>query len=303
MSLLIFGYGYSARIFAGRAKALFSSVTGTVRDPTTSKLIEDEFVSLLRFNSTTTTSVAEVDPVLLKKISEVKAILISIPPYADGDCVYNTFATIIAQNKNLQWLGYLSTIGVYGNYNGEWVDETSELRHTNERSILRAKAEQSWLQFGKIYDVPVHIFRLAGIYGPGQNALINVALGKANRVFKPGQVFNRIHVDDIATVLIASLAHPKPQSIYNVCDDEPAPPQDVVLYAATLLNVEPPPLINLEEAQISAMARSFYNENKRASNRLICSELCVKLAYQNYRAGLDALYMQDRESKHDDTNK
>jgi nucleoside-diphosphate-sugar epimerase len=174
---------------------------------------------------------------------------------------------------------------VYGNRQGAWVDEESELAPTIDRAWRRVEAERIWLQSG----LPVHLFRLAGIYGPGRNQLRDLLDGHARRIVKPGQVFSRIHVEDIATTLEASIARPCPGAIYNVCDDEPAPPQDVVTYAAELLGVEPPPLLDYATAQISPMARTFYADNRRVRNDRIKQELGVRLAYPTYRQGLATL--------------
>ncbi|WP_371679619.1 SDR family oxidoreductase [Microvirga sp. KLBC 81] len=190
----------------------------------------------------------------------------------------------------LRWIGYLSTVGVYGDAQGAWVDENTPTQPVNERSRHRVTAEGQWLAFGKRGSVAVQIFRLAGIYGPGRNALRKVADGTARRIIKPGQVFNRIHTADIAQVLMASIEHPSRSAIYNVADDEPGPPQDVITYAARLLGLEPPPEVSFEAATLNAMARSFYRDNKRVRNVRIKDELGVRLRFPTYREGLDALY-------------
>ena len=185
----------------------------------------------------------------------------------------------------LRWAGYLGTTAVYGDRQGGWVDEETPLEPTLARADRRARAEAAWQGSG----LPVHIFRLAGIYGPGRNAFTNLRDGTARRIVKPGQVFSRIHVEDIATILEASMAQPRPGRIYNVCDDEPAPPQDVVAYAARLLGIEPPPEQAYETAQLSPMARTFYKDNRRVRNARIKEELGVRLAYPTYREGLQSL--------------
>ncbi len=218
----------------------------------------------------------------------------SVPPDGEGDAVLDHHAADIAGLRGLAWAGYLSTTGVYGNRDGGWVDETSELRPTGPRQRRRAEAEARWLALWREHGVPVHVFRLAGIYGPGRSALEAVRAGTARRVHKPGQVFSRIHVDDIVAVLRASMARPHPGAVYNVCDDEPAPPEDVIAYAAELLGVAPPPLVPFEEAELSPMARSFYADNKRVRNERIKAELGVRLRYPDYRAGLRALLAAGR---------
>ena len=200
-----------------------------------------------------------------------------------------TIAPEIARLPTLDWVGYLSTVGVYGNSAGAVVDESAQPHPNNERTRARVVAESAWLALGEEMGRPAQVFRLAGIYGPGRSALDKLRAGTARRIVKPGQVFNRIHVEDIASVLEASIARPRAGAIYNVADDEPAPPEDVVAYAAELLAIEPPPEVPFEEADLTPMARSFYGDSRRVSNALIKSELGVRLAYPNYRQGLKAL--------------
>jgi nucleoside-diphosphate-sugar epimerase len=189
----------------------------------------------------------------------------------------------------LRWIGYLSTTGVYGDRAGGWVDEEAPLIPTGERGRRRVAAEARWLDLVRRHGSLVHIFRLAGIYGPGRNALDTVRAGRAQRIVKPGQIFSRIHVADIAQVLRASMAKPEPGAIYNVCDDDPAPPADVVAFACDLLGVPCPPPVPFDEAKLSQMALSFYADSKRVSNRRIKEELGVRLLYPSYRDGLAAL--------------
>jgi nucleoside-diphosphate-sugar epimerase len=216
-------------------------------------------------------------------------LLHSIPPGAEGDPVLRHYRSEIARLPTLQWIGYLSTVGVYGNSAGAVVDEKTEPHPNNERTRGRVVAESGWLAFGEEIGRPAQVFRLAGIYGPGRSALDKLKAGTARRIVKPGQVFNRIHVEDIASVLEASIARPRAGAIYNVADDEPAPPEDVITYGAELLGIEPPPEVPFEEADLTPMARSFYGDTRRISNALIKSELGVRLAYPNYREGLKAL--------------
>ena len=210
-------------------------------------------------------------------------ILVSIPPDETGDPVLARYGGEIAAFKGLRWLGYLSTTGGYGTRDGGWVDETSELRPTGARGARRVAAEQGWLALG------AHVFRLAGIYGPGRSAFDALRAGTARRIDAGGQVFSRIHVDDIASVLLASIARPRRGAIYNVCDDEPAAQEAVIAHAARLLGLEPPPLVPLAEADLTPLARSFYADNKRVSNALIKRELGVVLSYLDYRSGLAAI--------------
>ncbi len=216
----------------------------------------------------------------------VDAVLSSVPPDERGDPVLDAVGKAIAV-RTPGWVGYLSTTGIYGDHGGGWVDEDSPVAPTLDRSRRRAAAERVWLNSG----LPVHVFRLAGIYGPGRSAIETVRAGQARRIVKPGQVFSRIHVDDIAQAVLASLARPRPGAIYNLCDDDAAPPQDVILHACRLLGVEPPPEIQWAEAEasLSPMARSFYADNKRVSNARMKAELGVTLNYPSYREGLAAI--------------
>lgn len=218
-------------------------------------------------------------------------VLVAIPPDAAGDPALACHGAELAALPALRWLGYLSTTGVYGDTGGAWVDETAPVRPTVARSRRRAAAEAAWLEAWRGQGLPVHVFRLAGIYGPGQSAVESARTGKAHRIVKPGQVFGRIHVEDIARVLLASMAKPDPGAIYNVCDDEPAPPQDVIAYACARLGLAPPSEIPWTEADsvLSPMARSFYADNRRVKNGRIKRELGVTLKYPTYRDGIDAL--------------
>jgi nucleoside-diphosphate-sugar epimerase len=211
-------------------------------------------------------------------------VLISAPPDTGGDPVLARHASALAAARPA-WVGYLSTTGVYGDRAGGWVDETSPLAPVGARGHRRAAAEAAWIATG----LPVHLFRLAGIYGPGRSAFDRLRQGRAQRVVKPGQVFSRIHVDDVAQALRRSMARPDPGRIYNLVDDEPAPPQDVVAFAAGLLGVPVPPEVALEDAGLTPMAQSFYAESKRVSNRRVRDELGLRLAYPDYRAGLRAI--------------
>jgi nucleoside-diphosphate-sugar epimerase len=209
-----------------------------------------------------------------------------VPPDAAGDPVIDLCGPAIAARRDLAWVGYLSTTGVYGHHGGGWVDENTALTPSGERGRRRVAAERAWLGPPGL---PTHIFRLAGIYGPGRSAFDSLRAGRAQRIDKPGQVFSRIHVEDIARTLRASLSKPHPGAVYNLCDDDPAPPADVIAYAAGLLGVPPPPLIPFAEAKLSEMGRSFYDDNKRVRNDRIKQELGVQLAFPDYRAGLAAI--------------
>ncbi len=267
--LLCFGFGYTAEVLAGELMPLGWRVSGTTRNPTRLNEMRLLGVNALPFG-------------MLKSIpSGVTHILSSVPPDANGDPVIPRFMGELI--RHFSWIAYLSTTGVYGDRAGGWVGEDSALSPVSERGTRRMLAEQGWLQRG------AHIFRLPGIYGPGRNALDTLREGKAKRVIKPGQIFSRIHVEDIAGLLGASIAKPNPGRIYNVADDEPCPPQDVITYAAKLLGISPPPEIPIAEANLSPMALSFYDESKRVSNQRMKQELGYQLRYPSYREGLEAI--------------
>ncbi|HWB51151.1 MAG TPA: SDR family oxidoreductase [Stellaceae bacterium] len=217
------------------------------------------------------------------RFDRVTHILVSIPPGTGGDPTLDRYGAAIRELRELRWLGYLSTTGVYGTRDGGWVDEDAELRPTGPRGARRVAVEREWRRRG------AHVFRLAGIYGPGRSAFDALRAGNARRIDAGTQVFSRIHVDDIAAVLLASMARPRPGAVYNVCDDEPAAQQAVVAHAARLLGIAPPPLVPLAEAGLSPLARSFYADDKRVANALIKRELGVALACPDYRHGLAAI--------------
>lgn len=278
--LLFLGAGYTAQTMMKSYPA--NQMWGTTRTPDKATAIQQSGAVPIIFTGEEPSE--ELSPLL----REVENILISIRPKLDGGPLLKHHQADILANKNLKWVGYLSTVGVYGNHDGEWVDETSETRPGSDRSLWRKKTEDQWLQLHKDYGLPVHIFRLPGIYGPGRGPLEKLKAGTARRINKPGQVFNRAHVEDIVTVLEASCQQPNPGAIYNIADDEPAPPQDVLAYAAELLLVKTPSLINFEDAIMSGMAKSFYTDNKRVSNKRIKEELGIKLKYPTYREGMKA---------------
>jgi nucleoside-diphosphate-sugar epimerase len=283
VKLFVFGLGYSGRYIAERHMANGHHALGTVRSRDKAEALSSSGLTARIFSPDESDSEIESD------LEAAEALLISAPPGADGDPVLTAFAQHIAAAPNLRWIGYLSTVGVYGDHDGGWVDEETPVAPGNARSHHRANAEQAWLAFGAANDLAVHIFRLAGIYGPGQNQLVQLAKGNARRVIKPGQIFNRIHVEDIARAVDASIDRPRAGRIYNVTDNEPAPPQDVVTFAAGLCGCEAPREIDIEDAGLTEMGRSFYAENKRVQNQRLRDELGVALAYPTYREGLTAL--------------
>ena len=291
MNLFVFGLGYTALEFIARYRHRFAGVAGTVRSLEKVRALEAAGIGACRFDGPV------FESAILQHLERAEALLISAPPVDGKDPVLEQFSEAIAKAPRLRWVGYLSTVGVYGDANGAWVDETTPPNPATSRARYRIAAEQQWLGLGADAPFAVQIFRLAGIYGPGRNALMKVADGTAKRIVKPGQVFNRIHTEDIAQVLMASIEHPSRNAIYNVADDEPGPPQDVIAYAAELLGSEPPPEIPFGEAEQTPMARAFYSDNKRVRNTLIKSELGVRLRYPTFRDGLQALYEAGKGSQ------
>lgn len=269
-TILMLGHGYSAAALAARLGGW--RVIGTTRSPERAAAMRAGGAEPLDW-----TDAGAID----RAIGSAQAILASLPPDSAGDPALQRHGDALA-GARAEWAGYLSTTGVYGDRGGDWVDETGALAPVGERGRRRVEAEAGWARTG----LPVHLFRLAGIYGPGRSVLDRLRAGTAQRVVRPGQVFSRIHVEDVAAVLSASLAQPAPGRAYNVADDEPAPPADVVAYGAELLGMAPPPEIPFEAAELSPMALSFWAESKRVSNRRIRQELGVTLAYPDYRAGL-----------------
>jgi nucleoside-diphosphate-sugar epimerase len=277
--LFCFGLGYTARVLARRLADRGWEIRGTTRSPEKAAVLAAEGYQVWLFDRGRPLDHAA------EALAGVSHVLTSIAPDEAGDPVLDAHAQDLRAVPTLRWAGYLGTTAVYGDRQGGWVDEETPLEPTLARADRRARAEAAWQASGQ----PVHIFRLAGIYGPGRNAFTNLRDGTARRIVKPGQVFSRIHVEDIATILEASMANPRPGRTYNVCDDEPAPPQDVVAYAARLLGVEPPPEQAYETAQLSPMARTFYKDNRRVRNARIKQELGVRLAFPSYREGLTIL--------------
>lgn len=278
-----FGLGYSAQALAGPLAARGWEIAGTVRDPGTLERLKQRGYKMARFSdSSDRDGVAN----LLRGTTHL---LHSIPPVAGVDPVLAQFRDQLAALASLRWVGYLSTVGVYGGSDGAWVDESMKPEPRNARTEARVAAEKEWLAFGEETGCPVQIFRLAGIYGPGRSAFDKLRDGTARRIVKQGQVFNRIHVDDIASTLEASIARPRQGAIYNIADNYPAPPDEVIAYAAELAGLPLPPAVPFEEAELTPMARSFYEGNRRIANHLIKSELGVQLAFPSYREGLAAV--------------
>ncbi|AUH35210.1 SDR family oxidoreductase [Paracoccus tegillarcae] len=276
--MVILGHGYSAGYLTPLLRAQGWRVTGTTR------------------GRMAQVAAAGADPLMwpgdeteiADRLTRADAILISAAPGPDGDPVLAAFDGAMRRARP-DWLGYLSTTGVYGDQAGGWVDEDTPPAPATERGKARVQAEAAWRLLAEQAGLPLHVFRLAGIYGPGRGPFAKLRAGTARRIVKPGQVFSRIHAEDIAQVLLASIQQPEPGAVYNVCDDDPAAPQDVLAYAARLLDLPEPPAVALAEADMSRMARSFYAESKRVSNARIKRDLGITLRYPDYRSGLAAI--------------
>jgi nucleoside-diphosphate-sugar epimerase len=278
--VFIFGAGYSGKAFA-RARQGGATIFGTTRSQERFDALRGAGIAPLLFDGGLSGDTADA-------LERATHLVISIAPEEAGDPVLAAAARTIARMPALRWIAYLSTVGVYGNHDGAWVDETAECRPLSKRSTMRVAAEQDWLKLGEQTGRPVAILRLSGIYGPGRNAMVNLENGTARRLVKPGQVFNRIHCDDIAGALW-HLADRDLGGIFNVSDDLPAPPQDVVTYAASLMGVEAPAEIAFDTAQLSPMARSFYGENKRVANTAIKAAGYL-FRFPDYRSAFDQMW-------------
>lgn len=278
--LFCFGYGYTCDDLGQLMLAHGWDVAGTTRDNEKRRFLRAQGVKSFLFDFEQPLE----DPALF--LRGTTHLLISTPPDDEGDPVFNMHADDILNIPTLQWVGYLSSTAVYGDRDGGWVDEDSEIRPSSKRGSRRARAEEQWHGHFQRRGLPVHFFRLAGIYGPGRSALDSVRAGLARRIDKPGHAFSRIHVDDIVATLLASMRQPAPGTAYNLADDCAAPSHEVIRYACELLGLAPPPLLSFDEVDLSPMARSFYNDNKRIRNDRIKSELGVVLKYPDYKTGL-----------------
>ena len=281
MRLFIFGVGYSSKAFVERCSKSFDWIGGTTRSEEKFGQLRADGIEPFLFDGT------QPGKGIQSALSATTHVLISIPPGEAGDPVLRYHAKELSYAKP-HWLAYLSTVGVYGNHDGAWVTEDTPLNPVSKRSFQRIDAEENWRRFCEEQHLRLQIFRLSGIYGPARNAFENLKKGKARRLIKPGQVFNRIHVDDLAGALEAAM-HFTESRTFNVTDDEPAPPQDVVTFAADLLGIDPPVEVSFETADLTPMARSFYGENKRVSNARVKQELGYRFQYPNYRVALRSL--------------
>ena len=278
--LLCLGFGFSAAALAAQLDRRQWAITGTSRSDAGVAKIQALGLHAIRYDK------LEAIP------NGVTHLLSSVPPDDGGDPVLRSLGKeLAAKTKQFQWVGYLSTTGVYGDHSGAWVDEDTPLTPNTERGHRRVAAEAGWQELHEQAGLPLHVFRLAGIYGPGRNALESLKAGKAQRIIREGQIFSRIHVEDIAGILRASIEHPNQGRVYNVADDHPAPPQDVIAYAAELLGLPVPPSIAFADAELSPMARSFYADSKRVRNNRVKVELGYRFKYPDYRVGLKSLLL------------
>jgi len=283
-TLLTLGHGYSARALTRLLRPAGWQIIGTTRDPEKLEPLRATGISPILWDAT---SVGQA-------LESATHLLVSTAPDKEGDPALRLIGPDIARRAaTLQWAGYLSTTAVYGDHQGGWVDEDTDLNPTSRRGRARVQAEQDWAD---IEGLPLHIFRLAGIYGPGRGPFSKIRNGTARRIIKPNQVFSRINVEDIARILKKSMEHPQPGAVYNLCDDDPAPPQDVIACAADLLDMPVPPEVPFEEADLSPMARSFYGESKRVSNARVKEQLGVDLLFPDYRSGLAAILAAEKEA-------
>ncbi|MDD9732178.1 SDR family oxidoreductase [Mameliella sp. AT18] len=283
-TLLSLGHGFSARALAPLLLSEGWEVIGTTRDP----------AKLEAMRATGVTPILWQEDSVTKALGRATHLLMSAAPDAEGDPALRLVGpAIAARAPDIEWAGYLSTTGVYGDHQGGWVTEDTPLDPATRRGQLRVEAEAAW---AAVPGLPLHIFRLAGIYGPGRGPFAKLRKGTARRIIKPNQVFSRIHVEDIAQVLRASIARPNPGAAYNLCDDAPAPPQDVIACAAEMLGMPIPPEVPFEEAELSPMARSFYSESKRVCNARIKEELGVTLRYPDYQSALAAILAAEQAS-------
>jgi len=285
--LFVFGLGYSATAIARRALHGGWQVAGTTRDPVKAKELERAGIEVVLLDG-------DVDASLQVALAGTTHVIASAAPGADGDPILTAFGSRIRRTDSLRWIGYLSSLSVYGDRQGAWVEESSDAIPSSDVGRRRLAAEQAWKALADEIGLPLAVFRLAGIYGPGRNLLRDVKSGRARRVIKPGQVFNRIHVEDIAGIVLAAMARPEKTGIFNLADREPAEQAEVVLEAARLLGVEPPPPMPFETAEISPKAERFWAENRRVSAHRLAKDLDYKLRYPTYREGLAGLLSGER---------
>ncbi|MFH1157579.1 MAG: SDR family oxidoreductase [Pseudomonadota bacterium] len=287
--MFCFGFGYTASFLAPKLFACGWKISGTTTDPDKKPLLRESGVDAWLFDRSHNIP----DP--FNTFSDVTHILLSVPTDTEGDPVFDAHGMDLASLKNLEWAGYLSTTAIYGNQDGNWVDETTLPTPTSPHGRMRRRAEQQWQSLCLSEGLPLHIFRLSGVYGPGRSVIDAVRSGTARRIEKPGHSFNRIHVEDIVQVLIASMNAPAPGSIYNLADDMPSASHEMIQFACNLLGIASPPLIPFDQAEMAPIVRSFYHDNKRIRNDKIKNELGVDLLYPDYRSGLLSCLKEEKE--------
>jgi len=291
--LFCFGLGYTAMHLATALAAEGGDIAGTCRGAENQASLRDAGITAHLFDRDRPAGDGAAE--LVESLAVATHVLSTIPPDEAGDPVLDGCADALGACAGLEWAGYLSATSVYGDRGGAWVDETTPVAPTGAAGRRRAAAEAAWQAFGTGVGPNAHIFRLAGIYGPGRSVLDGIRAGTARRIVKPGHAFSRIHVDDIVQVLLASMARPDPGAIYNVCDDRPAPTADVTAFGCELLGVAPPPEQRFEDAGLSPRAAAFWADNKRVRNQKMKSDLGVRLKYPDYRAGLAAILAAEGE--------
>lgn len=291
MNIFLFGAGYSCLAFADRIAGAGHKISGTSRDVDKLAALENASITPFLFDGISPNQ--QID----EKLNEVTHLVISIAPPRQSseqmvDPVLDNFTdTILDRMPKLVWIGYLSTVGVYGDHGGEWVNETAMTTPLSERSIQRDRAEKLWIELAENKEVALSILRLSGIYGPGRNPFVTIEAGRARRLVKKHQVFNRVHVADIAQALDLA-ANRQMDGIFNITDNQPAPPQDVVSFACQLMGREEPEALDFETADITSMARSFYGENKRVANQKSVHMLGIKYQYPDYITGLSKMWQE-----------
>lgn len=291
MRIFLIGAGYSAQYFAQKMQPHAQVIYGTSRSPEKFDHLKQNNIEPLLF------APDALDPHFAEHLKNATHIVISAAPSKDGDpALAHVKQALATPDNKIEWIGYLSTVGVYGDHQGALIDETASCNPSAQRSTERIEAEKQWLALGDEQQIPVAILRLSGIYGPDRNAFVNLERGTARRIIKKDQIFNRIHVEDIAGAL-KHLSTQKIAGIFNITDNEPAPPQDVVTFAATLMGVTPPDEIAFETAEMTPMARSFYGENKRVSNKKI-TETGYQFIYPNYRTAFTTMWEQSNWRSH-----
>ena len=288
--MFCFGFGYIANFLAPKLFACDWKVSGTTTDPDKKPVLKNNDINTWLFDRRHNI----LDP--FNTLDDVTHILLSVPTDAEGDPVFDAHGIDLTSLKNLEWVGYLSTTAIYGNQNGNWVDEKTSPMPTTHHGQMRLRAEQQWQSLCLNKGLPLHIFRISGIYGPGRSVIDAVRSGTARRIEKQGHFFNRIYVDDIVQVLIASINAPNPGSIYNLADDMPSASHEMIQFACNLTGITSPPLVPFDQAEIAPVVRGFYRDNKRIRNDKIKNDLGINLLYPDYRSGLLSCLKEEKET-------